>query len=159
MTQSHSASIVVGIDGSKESLAALRWALREGATRKAVVEVIHCWQPHTLTDLAFGSPHELSRGSLCMLDNEVAAALAGMTEKPEVVQTSIHGRPATALLHRSAHADLLVLGAHGKTAIRDVVFGQVASSCFKHAPCPVVVVDVEDHAVTHHSDRVAVAAG
>jgi nucleotide-binding universal stress UspA family protein len=158
MTENHTPSIVVGIDGSKQSLAALRWALREGVSRTAAVEVVHCWQPQTLTDLAFGTPRELSRGSLCMLDGEVAAALSEMTVKPVVVQTSIHGRPATALLNRATHAQLLVLGSHGQTGLRDVVFGKVEASCTKHAGCPVVVVDANDDAVTRGDPGVAIIA-
>ncbi len=150
--------IVVGIDGSAESLVALRWALREGVTRQATVEVVHCWQPHTLTDLAFGSPHELSRGSICMVDNEAAAAMAEMTVTPQVIRTSLHARPAKVLLGRSSGACLLVLGTHGHTALRDVVFGKVATNCIKHAPCPVVIVDAQANAVTYDHRRPAESA-
>lgn len=133
-------------------------AVREGAARKLPLRSWHCWQPHSLTDLVFGSPHELSRGSVCMLDNEIRAALAEMDEEREVVQTSIHGRSATALLQHSEHATLLVLGAHGHLAIRDVVMGEIVATCSKHAFCPVVVVDADNHAVTYGQSRNMVAA-
>ena len=49
--------VVVGIDGSAESLAALRWALKEANALDARVEVVHSYLPETLTDLGFSSPH------------------------------------------------------------------------------------------------------
>lgn len=158
MTEIHRQVVVVGLDASTEGLSALRWALREAVDRDAAVEVVHCWQPQTLTDLALGSPHELSRASICMVDSEVRAALAEMTSAPEVMQTSIHGRTATTLLHRAAHADLLVLGAHGRTSVHDRVFGKVAETCVKHASCPVVIVDAAANASTYEGRRVPAAA-
>jgi len=144
--------IVVGIDGSPESLSALRWTLNEAVSTNSTVEAVHCWQPHTIPDVIFGSPTELHRGSICMLRNEVQAALTEMPEKPEVQETSVHGRPAHVLLERASGARLLVLGAHGHTALHDVSFGRVATSCLRHAGCPVVIVD-RSETVLHHTGR------
>jgi nucleotide-binding universal stress UspA family protein len=133
--------IVVGIDGSPESLSALRWALNEAASTNATLEAVHCWQPHTIPDVIFGSPEEMHRGSVCMLRNEVQAALIDISEPPIVEETSVHGRPAHVLLERASRARLLVLGAHGHTDLHDVAFCRVTTSCLRHAACPVVVVD------------------
>lgn len=144
--------IVVGIDGSRQSLMALRWAIREAASSGAPVEVVHCWQPHPMTDVLFGSREELSRGSVCMLHNEVDAAFAEMPDlstRPEVQQSSHQGRAAGYLVERTAEAHLLVLGAHGRTDARDLVFGRVATSCLRHSACPVVIVENE-HTVLRH---------
>ena len=152
MIEQH-AGIVVGIDGSSTSLEALRVALDAGVQRHADVLVIHCWQPQTLTDLAFGSPHELSRASICMLDNEVTTALAAMPDRPHVIKKSIHGRPATALVDASEAAELLVVGAHGLTAPRDLIFGRVTNSCIKNARCQVVVVEPDGSTTRHGAAR------
>ncbi|MDQ6657953.1 MAG: universal stress protein [Actinomycetota bacterium] len=145
--------IVVGIDGSADSQLALKWALLQGTEIGAVVEVVHCWQPETLLDIALGSRHEFSRASVCMLDGEVASATREAGMHPTVVQTSLHGRPAATLVARAAHASMLVLGAHGYTALADVIFGRIAKACLREASCPVVIVDREG-AVTHgHSKR------
>ncbi len=159
MTETPRRSVVVGLDASVEGLSALRWALREATNRNASLEVVHCWQPETLTDLALGTPHELSRASICMVDNEVRAALAEVTDAPEVIQTSVHGRTATTLINRAAHAELLVLGAHGHTSMHDRMFGKVAQSCIKHAACPVVVVDAAQNASTYEGRSIPVTAG
>ena len=152
-------SIVVGINGSGESAAALRWALREGAARRIPVEVVHCWQRHSLKDLESGSPHDVSHGSVRMLETETTAELSGMDARPDVVRTSIHGRPATVLLHRTEDAVLLVVGAHGHLATRPMPRGQLADMCIKWAFCPVVVVDGDGDAVTYGGSRDKVTAG
>lgn|ERR1700712_2745216 len=159
MTGTQGRTVVVGLDATVEGLSALRWAMREAASRNASLEVVHCWQPETLTDLALGTPHELSRASICMVDNEVRAAVAEMDNAPKVIQTSIHGRTATTLINRAAHAELLVLGAHGHTTMHDRMFGKVGQSCIKHAACPVVVIDAEQNASTYDGGRIPVTTG
>lgn len=141
MTEISVRRIVVGIDGSAESLAALGWALRSAAADRQTVEVIHCWKAQTLSDAFLSSAHELHRASECMLDNEVAAALAVLDDRPDVVRSSIRGNPAIELVARAAGAELLVLGRHRMFRLRDKVFGQVADRCIRNAGCPVVIVD------------------
>lgn len=138
--------VVVGVDGSPASLAALRWALDFAARVGAPVEVVHCRQSH-LSDVVLGPSEELRRGSICMLQNEVAAALTGLPEPLEVRQTSTHGFPARELCRIAADAQMLVLGAHGHTTLRDIAFGRVASSCLRHAGCLVIIVDADGYVV------------
>ena len=153
MSETTNQPIVVGIDGSMQSLAALRWALHQGVQCDRPVHIVHCWQPETLTDLALVAPHTFARASVCMLDNEIGAALTEMDVKPEVQSLSLHGRPATALVSVAEGAAMLVLGSHGHTGLKDVVFGQIIRSCDKHAPCPVVIVDAHGFTVRRHTRR------
>jgi nucleotide-binding universal stress UspA family protein len=160
MTSANQLRIVVGIDGSQQSLVALGWALREAASLDALIEVVHCWQPHGVTDVLFGSPDELHRGSMCMLQNEVNAALATLPASaahPPVLQTSCPGRAANILADRASGAHLLVLGAHGRTDARDLAFGRVAASCLRHAGCPVVIVENEHTIIRHQASTTATA--
>ena len=143
--------ILVGIDGSTASTAALRWALKEAVTRDATVEVVHCYLPQTLTDLGFSTPHELHTASAILLDNEVSAALLEMSQVPEVRKSSESGGPAKVLVEKSAAASLLVLGVHGQTALRDLILGRVGSACLRHAACPVVIVGSDNSVVRHVS--------
>jgi nucleotide-binding universal stress UspA family protein len=158
MANSTTSTIVVGIDGSPESVAALRWALTEAVTAGSEVEVVHCWHALSVRDVAFGSSHELHNASICMLDNEVKAALKDLGNPPPIVQTSVNARPGTVLVARSKHAEMLVLGAHGRTSLHDIVFGQVEASARRHAQCPVVVVDRNGKATRHAVPENAVAA-
>jgi nucleotide-binding universal stress UspA family protein len=149
MTSADQQPIVVGIDGSENSLAALRWALREGVATGAQVEVVHCWTAQTLTDVVFVPDRELQTASICMLTNEVQAALSKCPNPPVTTQISLPGNPATALIRHAANARMLVLGVRQTTAMRDLAYGSVASSCRKHASCPVVTVD-QLHVATWH---------
>jgi nucleotide-binding universal stress UspA family protein len=158
MTENSKPPIVVGIDGSTQSLAALRWALRQGLQGDAPVHVVHCWQPQNLTEYALVAQHSFARASVCMLDNEIAAALKEMEVKPEVQPISLHGRPATALLNVADGAAMLVLGSHARTDLQDIVFGHVIRNCEKHAACPVVVVNAEGFAVQQNT-RMTAGAG
>jgi len=146
-------NVVVGIDGSNASLAALRYAIREGAARNVPVEVVHAWHAHTARDIAFGSAHELERGSICMLQNEVAAARNEFAAVPNITETSVHGRPAPVLLEKSQHAQLLVLGVH-PAARRDALVGDMVRSLQKKAACPVVVVDSDQKVVGADAARI-----
>lgn len=150
--------IVVGIDGSAASLVALRWALKEAVSRDAVVEVVHCYLPQTLTDLGFSTPHELHAASAIMVDNEVSAALREMSQVPEVRKCSDAGGPAKVLLEKATAASLLVLGVHGRTALRDLILGRVGQACLRSAPCPVVVVGTDNSVVRHESRQPVSAA-
>jgi len=133
--------IVVGIDGSAESLGALRWALRAGAEEDRLVEVVHCWKPQTLSDAFLAGARELHAASQCMVQNEVKAALKEFEVPPRVQESSVRGNPSTVLPEHAVGAWALVLGAHGSFALKDVVFGQVAHACSRRAECRVVVVD------------------
>lgn len=149
--------IVVGLDGSTASLAALGWALKEGVERDAVVEVVHCYLPQTLTDLGFSTPHELHAASAIMVDNEVTAALREMPRPPEVRKCSDSRGPAKVLREKATTASLLVLGVHGHTAVRDLILGRVGQACLRNAVCPVVVVG-SDKTVSRHEARRPVTA-
>ena len=52
------------------------------------------------------------------------------------------GDPRVALIEvaRREHADLVVVGSHGRTGIPKLVLGSVASHVTTHAPCSVLVV-------------------
>ncbi|RIJ78325.1 universal stress protein [Nakamurella silvestris] len=141
MSTVHTSRIVVGIDGSTSSLAALRWALRRAAAENAAVDIVHCWKPQTLSDAFLSSAHELHRASMCMVQNEIAAAVAELGVTPEVHPVSERGNPTQVLLERAAGASCLVLGAHEQFRLKSVVFGQVVRSCLRNAMCPVVVID------------------
>jgi nucleotide-binding universal stress UspA family protein len=152
MADPPSQKIVVGLDGSQQSLTALRWAIRRAASSDSVLDVVHCWQSRPAVEVLFGSRDELSRGSVCMLQNEVVAALAALPDlptRPRIHQVSRQGRTAAILTEQAADAQLLVLGAHSRTDTRDLVFGRVASSCLRHSACPVVIVENE-HTVLRH---------
>jgi nucleotide-binding universal stress UspA family protein len=139
--------VVVGVDESPHAQAALRWALREALLRGDALEVVHVWQP-PVSSLPFGltlslsvDEGELDAAGRAELDKLVDAALAELgDDRPEVLRTVVPGPPAPTLIDIAADADLLVVGAQGRTGLRQVALGSVAHACVQHAACPVVVV-------------------
>lgn len=139
--------IVVGIDDSEQAALALRWALREGVLRHAVVEVVHAWSP-PMSALPFGATLMVTNEDAAIdaaareeVDRLVDAALAEMDRTPpEVMRTVLPGGAATTLVDVAEGADLLVVGSHGRSGLSRLVLGSVALACVNHASCPVVVV-------------------
>lgn len=158
MKNTSAQKVVVGVDGSAAGLAALRFAMTEATTRAVDLEVVHCWYAGSVRDMAFGSPHELHNASLCMLDNEVAAARRDTGSTAVVTTESVHGQPSLILVDRSRSASLLVVGAHGGTGFRDVDFGTVATACRNSADCPVVVIAADGAPTWHHRSSVPAPA-
>ena len=139
--------IVVGVDDSTDAAVALRWALHEAILRNATVEVVHAWQP-PMSALPFGGTlvvpvdeAEIDQAAREHLDRLVDEALAELEgDVPEVTRTALPGAAAMTLVDLSADADLLVVGSHGRTGLRRLLIGSVASAVVQHAVCPVVVI-------------------
>ena len=137
------APIVVGIDGSVGSRAALGWAIDEAVRRVAPVELVHSWRPmyRATHDAAGDSEAELiakEHGA-----GLLAAAVGSATvTAPQVVATThlLRGRPSAALLDAAAKAQLLVVGARGVGGFSGLSLGSVSLHVVTHAPCSVVVV-------------------
>lgn len=129
--------IVVGVDGSDGSDAALRWAMAEARVRGARLEPILAWEFPLPTEFYSPTHEDLEAGA----HNTLKRAMAGIDDTgvelaPDVVEAS----PATALLTAARDADLLVVGSHGHGAFVGMMLGSVSLRVVTHAPCPVVVV-------------------
>lgn len=137
--------IVVGIDASKDSHRALRWAVEEARLRDAALEVVHAYPTPDLTALpmvvTLPSDEELRAAAISILD-EVLAEVGG-TEDLEVIKTVQAGGAASVLTQAAEGADLLVVGARGLGGFRGLLMGSVSQQSVTHSPCPVVVVTPE----------------
>jgi nucleotide-binding universal stress UspA family protein len=141
--------IVVGIDGSPGSAAALRWAIDEAACRGGEVEAVAVWQYPYSGDwgVALVTPADLEAlesQTARMLDEAIAEACPDEDRRAEVKRTVVQGAPAWALLDIAHDADLLVVGARGRGGFLGLLLGSVSTQCVHHAPCPVVVVPSPD---------------
>ena len=144
--------IMVGINGSAVSAAALCWALREAALRGAVLQVVHAWQPAARGRAPYApGPGAAGREADRRAAKAVLAAAvrhaqdaAGLAAdgRPALLLEAAEGLPAKVLLDRACGAELLVLG--GLTApscgSSHQPVSPVALACLRAAPCPVVVV-------------------
>ena len=137
----HEKRIVVGIDGSESSKAALRWAIRQAKLTGAVVDAVLAWRYPSTYGLVpmSGSVVDLegdARKALIECLNEVSALEPDVTVRPEVIE----GHPAEVLVHAAKDADLLVVGSRGHGAFASAVTGSVSVNCVLHSRCPVLVV-------------------
>lgn len=131
--------VVVGLDGSDASLAALDWAVEEAQSRSAPLELVHClpWaQPSPLVPDP-GEPASLRPGSA--LQEALTRCRLTAPELP-VTTTLTVASPTATLIERSCDAELVVLGAVGQRRSPGDGLGSVADVVASYAQSPVIVV-------------------
>jgi nucleotide-binding universal stress UspA family protein len=134
--------VVVGIDGSADSDAALRWALAEAEGHDGAVTAVFAWQmPWVSNPVAFDRA-ELEQAAKDFLVSQVSL----VAPAPRVPLTPLvaEGDAAESLIMASRDADLLVIGARGRSTFLGVVLGGVSLRCSVAARCPVTLVKVTD---------------
>ena len=138
--------IVVGVDESPASLAALRWAAREAGLRAAWLQVVQAWERARWRVAPYAScvrPRGMDEDPTAAgarLEGAVRTMLGPAPAIPVTVEVA-EGLATQVLLDRAAGAELLVLGGVASTG-RDAI-GPVARDCLRHPPCPIVVVSWE----------------
>ncbi|MCW2776612.1 MAG: universal stress protein [Frankiales bacterium] len=140
--------IVVGVDGSAGSDAALAWALRQAWAHGGSVTAVGSWQTPAMNGMAGYasyvdmSSYDLGGPTQEVLDKAVAAASADLPLGVTVPVTTrvVSGYPARELLKAAADAELLVVGSRGHGELSGMLLGSVGLHCVTHATCPVVVV-------------------
>jgi nucleotide-binding universal stress UspA family protein len=137
--------IVVGVDSSGDSSAALAWAVEQARRCGAVLEVVTAWELPT----ALGAPIPLPTGfepaalAHAAAEEEVHEAVEGASDVPVVV-TVVEGHPRAVLLEAAKNAMLLVVGRRGRSSWPGLMLGSVSEVCARQAPCPVVIVNHPD---------------
>lgn len=137
--------IVVGVDGSEESLGALAFALEQARHYSADVHVVTAYYPPRYWSLPVGMPIPISEQEIAKRVQEqtqslVDDMLATDPAPPKVDVTVLGGAAAKALVTAAEHADLLVVGHRGRGTFANSTLGSVALQCVLHAHCPVTVV-------------------
>ena len=137
--------VVVGVDGSEESIAALSWAQRYASALGATVRAVAAWHyPAAVGTAPVGvAPQPVRDEAEQHVRDGLTAAIAKAYPGGEAdqVETKIaYGHPAQVLLDESDDADLLVVGHRGRGAFTGMLVGSVSTHRVTHATCPVVVV-------------------
>jgi nucleotide-binding universal stress UspA family protein len=143
-TQPERHVVVVGIDGSAESVAALRWAGRYAAATGAALRAVRAWHYPTAAGLPpeGKAPQQVTGEIEQRMRNELDDAIANAAVPASVqVETEIaYGHPVQVLIDESRKASLLAVGHRGHGGFTEMLTGSVAIHCVSHAACPVVVV-------------------
>jgi nucleotide-binding universal stress UspA family protein len=130
--------VVVGVDGSVYSEAALRWALDEAKAREGSVSAVLCWQIPFLSMPGAFDREELEQAYKKYV-NEIVSKVAPSPDVPLATLVA-EGDPAESLITAAAEAELLVVGTRGRSPFAGLVLGSVSQRCAAAAPCPVVLV-------------------
>lgn len=144
-------TIVVGVDGSPASRAALVWAAEEAELRGARLVALHAWSflpPAPMAEpgmvpmpaIDYAGTLEAERAAV---EEELDEALtAAFPEGPPVAveRVLVEGGAAEALEEAAREADLVVVGSRGRSGLTAALLGSVSRHVLQHAPCPVVVV-------------------
>jgi nucleotide-binding universal stress UspA family protein len=135
-------TVVVGIDGSPGSVAALEYAIGEARLRDADLKAVTAWSIPTLAYEADWTGAELEPQTFeAAANSTLAAALAGVdTTGVDVERIVRQGQPADVLVLVAGEDDLLVVGSRGLGGFRGLLLGSVSQQCAQHAKCPVTVV-------------------
>lgn len=141
--------ILVPHDFSEHSRHALDWALALAEKWQASVElmhVVHILPP--VVDIPNDMYADVERDQLATAQQHLEAIHTNKTSDSSVT-IGIHvqrGVPFQAICEyaEKQHADLIVMGSHGRTGLSHVFLGSVAERVMRHAPCPVLI--------TKHSD-------
>jgi nucleotide-binding universal stress UspA family protein len=136
--------VVVGVDGSAESAAAMAWAGRYATAIGATVRAVMAWHfPGAVGGAPIGvAPApvsgEVERSKQAELDQAIAAGF-GDTDIT-IDRKVVYGHAAKVLIDESKDADLLVVGSRGYGGFSGMLLGSVSTHCVTHAACPVTVV-------------------
>lgn len=132
--------VVVGVDGSKHSDAAVEWAIDEADRHGADLIVLHAWgHPYRMTDGGIAPGHDLAEvDAAIIVDRAVEVAHERMVGAVE--RKLVEGGATQSLLDEAETADMLVVGSRGRGGFRSMLLGSVAHAVSAHSRCPVVVV-------------------
>jgi nucleotide-binding universal stress UspA family protein len=149
-TRKNPARIVVGVDGSAESKAALRWAAKLAPALGCAITAMTAWQFPAVVGMSpavmnvgmapyFPESWHPEQDARDLLDSTVQEVFAD--ERPvDLVLSIAYGQPASVLLEASEDSTMLIVGSRGHGGFAGLLLGSVSSACAEHATCPVLVV-------------------
>jgi nucleotide-binding universal stress UspA family protein len=147
--------IVVGVDGSAPSNAAVCWAARDAAMRHVPLTVAHM-----VSEIAPIYPGiGLSAGVTVWQEEQgrqvleeavkIAEEAIGTDREIEIKSELRCAPPIPTLVEMSEEAEMLVVGSNGRGALGRLLLGSVSSSLVRSARCPVAVIRDEDPLMPH----------
>ena len=148
--------VVVGVDGSAGSVAAVAYAAELAAREQTGLTAVLALPPTTDAMGFVTGPYETQVEAARQLLSQSVAA--GAKDHPEVPVTTVvvQTHPVEALLRHARDARVVVVGSRGHGALASLVIGSVSREMLQHSPAPVVVVRTEirrEHGLLHGGGR------
>ena len=140
-----SGRIVVGVDGSPSSKAALAWAVEQAGLTSASVEAVISWHYPIMAGGVPFAPIAVAEnadfGGFAALVLTDAIAKTVDPDGPVKISSVVReGNAAQVLLDVAKGAELLVVGSRGHGGFTEALLGSVSQACVHHARCPVVII-------------------
>jgi nucleotide-binding universal stress UspA family protein len=137
--------IVVGVDGSPGSYAALRWAAKLATALDASITAVTAWEFPVFITAAGGGllpgTWDPEADATTVVNDAIGAVFAGT---PGFVRAMVsQGHPADVLIQASHSAVMLVVGGRGHGGFTGALLGSVSTAVAHHAKCPVMIVPAE----------------
>ena len=141
-TEARHDRIVVGVDGSHASMAALRTAFEHAAERECELVVVHAWEAKDAQDptLQTDSSWPAYEGELERAVGEEISAIGAEHPAVKVVHRVERSSPVAALIQAADTADLVVVGARGTGGFPGLHLGSVSNRLLGRTDCPLVLV-------------------
>jgi nucleotide-binding universal stress UspA family protein len=134
-------AVVVAVDGSDASLAALHWGADQALLTRRPLALLHAAMTSGATSRDVAA--ETTAAAAQAHGRAVVARARDLVEErhqlPELRSEVIVGDPRRVLLDASEHAFLLVLGSRGRGPVKSLLLGSVGVTLAHRAACPVVV--------------------
>ncbi|MFS8204724.1 universal stress protein [Streptomyces sp. CWNU-52B] len=145
-------TVVAGLDGSAESLAAAEWAAREARLRGLPLKLVHVWEP---------VPEPIAQAPLMgaetqqhwteRIPREAADGIRLRHPGVDVTVEQLSGPPREVLARAAKDSELLVLGSRGMSGIGGFLLGSVGQAVVAQAEQPVVLVRAGEQAADEHA--------
>ncbi|MFS8096665.1 universal stress protein [Lentzea alba] len=131
--------VVVGVDGSETSTDAIEFAFAAAARHGRELLAIYAWNDVGWAELP-ETDFDHVRVDLSKVLDEQLAPHRSRHPEVHVAQEVAFDAPARALLQAADGAALVVVGSHGRGAVKRAILGSVSHAVLHHAACPVAVV-------------------
>lgn len=135
--------IVVGVDGSAPSRAALRWAQLIAGATKATIQAVIAWEYPTSYGWAIDTDDWQPDADAEKVLEQTLDSVFGANRPPGLRAVVTRGHAREVLLSASNEAEMLVVGSRGHGGFAGLLLGSVSAACAEHAKCPVLVVHGE----------------
>lgn len=131
--------IVVGVDGSPESVLALRWAKRLAEPLGTTIKAVSAWRSEVVF-APYSIPEWDSETVVRELHAKALVDAFGNNPPAGLVSECLRGQSAQVLIEAAMNAQMLIVGSRGHGGFKGMLLGSVSSACAAHAKCAVLVV-------------------